>query len=104
MKRNEIERLATPLILVCAFLFAVAVAYRIGNQPGLRPGPEALSLLNDLILLLTAVVLIFYTYETYKLREAAQRQIEVAQNQLTEAQRQTELQLRPFVIDRKSVV
>ena len=84
MKRNWIERLATPLILVFAFVFSVAVAYRIGNQPGLRPGPEALSLLNNLILLWTAVVLIFYTYETYKLRETAQQQ--------------TELQLRPFVI------
>jgi len=112
MRNNWLERCSTPLSLISGFVFFTAVAYRIWNQEGLKPGAESLTLLNDIILLGTALVLIWYTYETYKLRKAAQRQIEVAQNQLSEAQRQIEvaqnqlkeaqrqieLQLRPFVI------
>jgi hypothetical protein len=61
-----------------------AIAYRIWNQEGLKPEVASLTLLNNIILLGTALVLIWYTYETYKLREAAQKQIEIHQ--------------RPFVI------
>jgi hypothetical protein len=112
MRSNWIERYKTPLIWIVALLFFTAVAYRIWNQEDLRPKTDSIYLLQAIVLLVTAMVLIFYTYETYKLREAAQRQIDVAQNQLTESQRQIEvaqnqlkeiqrqieLQLRPFVI------
>jgi hypothetical protein len=96
--KSWIERYTAPLILIVVFVSFIAFAYRIWNQVGLKPGAESLTLLNDIIVLGTALVLIWYTYETYKLRETAQKQIEVAQGQLAESQRQTELQLRPFVI------
>src|SRR5215510_3734605 len=89
MRNNWIERNSPPLICIFGFLFSIAVAYRILNQAGFKPGPESLNLLNDIILLGTALVLIWYTYETYKLREAAEKQIELQQSPLViiEAQR-----------------
>jgi hypothetical protein len=50
------------------------------------------------ILFLTMIIVWIYTRETKRLREAAQGQVKESQNQAKEAQRQTELQLRPFVI------
>jgi hypothetical protein len=47
--------------------------------------------INDFLLLVTAVIVAFYTRETYRLRKETQRQVE-------ETQRQTELQNRPFLI------
>jgi hypothetical protein len=84
MRNNWIERHSIPLILLFGFVFFTAVTYRILNQAGLKPEPGSLSLLNDIIVLGTALILIWYTYETYKLREVGQKQIE--------------LQQRPFVI------
>jgi hypothetical protein len=84
VRNNWVERYSTPLILICVFIFFTALVYRILNQASPKLEPASLSLLNNIVVLGTALVLIWYTYETYKLREAAQKQIE--------------LQQRPFVI------
>jgi hypothetical protein len=91
MRSNWIERYTIPLLWIVALLSFTAFAYRIWNQEDLRPKAESIYLLQAIVLLATAIVLIFYTYETYKLREAAQKQIEVGQKQI-------EIQQRPFVI------
>jgi hypothetical protein len=61
-----------------AYLFAIMVAFLAYG------GCDKWTYLSTVAIILTGAILIWYTWETYLLR--------------SEAQRQTELQLRPFVI------
>jgi hypothetical protein len=79
-------------VIVSIFLFSAFVAFTIFiMKQFFSKNDEILSMANSVILFWTGVILIWYTWETSKLRKEAQRQVE-------ESQRQIEIQLRPFVV------
>src|SRR5215471_6852657 len=84
---NKIKEYAGFIILFCIFTFLVGITFYAENHSSIK---ERFSM-SEIILFWTMVVLIWYTWETSKLRKAAQKQIEIGMEQ-------TETQQRPFVI------
>ena len=85
-KKHQEESIAYCII----FGFLIAFSVFILRQY-FYTSEKALDVINAAILFWTGIVIAIYTRETYKLREAAQKQIEVGQKQI-------EIQQRPFVI------
>lgn len=52
---------------------------------------------QTIAVILTGVILIWYTWETKRLREEAHRQVVATNKQIRETQRQIDVQLRPFL-------
>jgi hypothetical protein len=78
--------------IACFIIFGLLIAFSVFMlKQYFYTSERSLEVINAAILFWTGIIILIYTRETYKLREAAHKQIEVAQ-------RQTEIQQRPFVI------
>jgi|SoiMetStandDraft_2_1073263.scaffolds.fasta_scaffold200384_1 hypothetical protein len=94
--KDREEYIAIVIIFVLLIAFSVFLLRQYFYMSDMSDKP--LGIINAAILFWTGVAIVIYTRETYKLRETAQKQIEVVQQQVREAQRQTELQQQPFVV------
>lgn len=117
MLKQEIKERKSLFILILFFIGVNALSILIAK--GLTNSGNFLGATQAIILFSTGVVLLWYTWETWRLRqeaqkqveearrqtqeiqgqiEVSQRQVEIAKRQVEETQRQTEIEQRPFVI------
>ena len=87
--QNEMKKPEFLIILVIIFMAVNAFAYRIWSSSAISS--DQIELLQAVILFWTGAILLWYTWETWRLRKESQRQVQVAQRQL-------ELQIQPFIL------
>jgi hypothetical protein len=99
IKNDETSRITGRIVfitIICLYVIATVLLYIIFK--GYVGDKDRIALFQTITVYCTGVILIWYTWETLRLRQESQNQVKATQNQVTEIRRQTEIQQRPCII------